>query len=849
MLSFGNLISSIRKSIKNQKGSTLMTVLIIMLIFAVIGSAVLITTANNLRIAQRVSEYEDIYYMAEANAQYALTFVKEEIIEYYANNLNLDENDSIKYNKNIKDFYPTIVTNVTKDNGYQSFNPIDFTDQGVTSTINISVDESTPLPTGGYGDVGNPVKFIIESIAETETSRRVVTAVLVVDDPDVEWKMTSGPPMTDMRMLIGNEIVLTDDWNAGEYNSIFCRGSALIAYYFVDQFLEDHLEYLGTYTYDFSNAVPAMLEWDLEYDKFPPTKAFETFESLFEASTPGTTTYNETAYWQNYTVNYNITGYAPAFYDNKDILDTNTKSTDVDYYFTQSTQYDYRPTTRYEGTTADQVTVYATGNLSLTGTKNLKNCYIFAEGYVNIDITGYIENTIIISLKSVTVDCQNIFNSDGKHYMIKGNDDVTIRLDEGAVMKNVVGVSKYGMFTIGIDNGSPSDKKITMITSYIYTNSENTNGKGMVVLENVYAKGSYVNAGKDLVLKNCSGFRSGFYAHGVPDDQCDSYYERKYNLYLGTQVSYDTQLDYNRYMQYQVDRDYFRRWMRGIIMISQVPPIDNSVSYEYENTFLNCDFTTDQSIYMCDPRFRLNNNSQLITTDRCRLLAKREVLLEDVYMNTCYVYAGIDGYEDEQDYFYVWGTWKLYAVRGIYMRMDRTHNELRDTVFYSKGRMMYSQHTPEEYGYPITEDGKVRVYKSFFYSVKNFEYNGTSTSEGLDTTVMRNNSDLCNNMIIMTEGNLGPHEFSPSIANDVLFIGGTINEDPETNSSQALVELFGGPKELDGGTFLVQYETLYNNYFEQRLNEDQVLTESPSFGDVFVFEDIYEKKEAEMEGS
>ena len=848
MFSLGNFISSIKKGIKSQKGSTLMTVLIIMLIFAVIGSAVLITSANNLRIAQRVSEYEDIYYMAESNAQYALSYVKEEIIDYYAEIKAIPAGSNWEYTKKMEDFYPTIVDEVTKDNGANAFNPLDFSDQGVTSTINISISDDTPIPTSGFGDEGDPVKFIIESVAQTENSRRVVTAILVVEDPDVRWKMTSGPPMTDMRMLIGNEIVLTDDWNAGEYNSIFCRGSALIAYAFVDQFLEDHLEYLGTYTYDFSNAVPAMLEWDLQYSKFPPVDVFESFESLFEASTSGTTLYNDVHDWTNSTVKYEITSYAPAIYDSKDIMDKNTKSSEVDYYYTQSTQNDYRPSTRYEGTVADPVRVFASGNLILTSTKNLKNCYIYARGDITIDIYGYIENSIIISENgSVSIDCYYMSNTDGVHHMIKGNNNVSILLNEGADMERIVGVSTYGKFTVGIDNGSTNDTKITMNRCYIYTNSLDVDA--MVVLNNVYALKSFINAGKDLVLINCSGQKSGYYAHGTTDANLSAWggYTK---LYLGDSYA-QRYLDYNRYMQYAVDRDYFRRWMRGIIFISQLPPIGNSTIYTEENTFNQCDFTTDESIYLCDPRFTLQNKSQLIDLYNCRLLANREVLLEDVTMNKCYTYAGIDGYEDEQDYYYVWGVWKLYAVRGIYMRMDRTHNELRDSVFYSRGRMMYSQHTPEQDGYPVTEAGKVRVYDSFFYSIKNFEYNGMSTSEGLDSTVMRNNSDLCNNMIIMTEANLGPHEFSPSIANDVLFIGGDLELDPDKpHYSGVLDRLFGGPASgYGGGALEVQYETLYLNYFEQRLTNDEIIKEVPEFGDVFIFEDIYEKKEAEMGGS
>ena len=75
---------------------------------------------------------------------------------------------------------------------------------------------------------------------------------------------------------------------------------------------------------------------------------------------------------------------------------------------------------------------------------------------------------------------------------------------------------------------------------------------------------------------------------------------------------------------------------------------------------------------------------------------------------------------------------------------------------------MYSQHTPETEGYLISEYGKVRVSSSLFYSKGNFEYNGLTTSQGIDSTIIKNNDSLCNDMIIMTEADVRPHEFYPT---------------------------------------------------------------------------------------
>jgi len=104
-------------------------------------------------------------------------------------------------------------------------------------------------------------------------------------------------------------------------------------------------------------------------------------------------------------------------------------------------------------------------------------------------------------------------------------------------------------------------------------------------------------------------------------------------------------------------------------------------------------------------------------------------------------------------------------------------------------------------------------------------------------------------MIIMTESDVAPHEFSPS-AEDVLFIGGDMQivTDPDIlYTSNRLLALYGA-----SGTSLsgleVQSRNLFANYFEQKLNTDEILLFTPGFTQVFVFEDIYEKTEAEYGG-
>jgi len=848
----------LKEVVKNDRGSALITALVLLLVFAVIGASALVLSMNNFYVAQRMSEYEDSYYIAEANAQYALTFIKEEITEYYMQLYNIPPTNPWEYDVALAAFYPTLVDSVCTAEEYEStceFTPLDYSDQGVQITVNISVDPATPIPTYSYGQPGNEVRFLIECIAESDTSRRVVNAVITVDDPDIDWDMTSAPPMTDMRMLVGNEIVLTDDLQNNEYNAIFCRGSALIAYAFVPQFLENHEEFLNTYTYEFSNAVPTILTWDVQYDKFPQHDAFDTFDTLFEASSSSTDLYDSFYDWRNRTINYNISNYAPNTYPNSEIIDSATSPSDVDYHlnYNAAGDDDY-----FRGTSTDYVRLYSTGSLTITGTGDIRYSYIYCEGNITIDIEGSIEDCIIISNGgSINIDCESIVNAE--HMLIKAKRAVNIVLDtgnSGGLMQKVIVRSTGNRISLNYDTTSLSYDKIVVNSCYFHTNKNDKDA--MIYLRNAYLNDSFVSAGKDLVLRNCSGQNTAFYAFGTTDSNISN---------DGTSKLFSPD-DYCDYMQYG-DNSYLYRYYRGIIVISELSATSENVDhrfYQDENVFLNCDFTTDESIFLCDPNWDYHNmaydnyyghyedtDSYLAKLIDCRILADREVLLEDIIMDGCYVYAGIRGYEDEQEYWTYYSWWQreyvnvLYKVRGIYIRADDIHNEITDCVFYSRGRMMYSQHTPERNGYTLTEEGKVRVYSSFFYSINRFDYNGTSTSEGLDTTIMRNNSDLCNNMIIMTESHLGPHEYAPSIANDIIFIGGDMGLDPERpHYSQTLYDLMGGETQRGiDNSIDVQTEHLYDNYFEQMLELDEIQREVPGFNDVFVFEDIYEIKEAD----
>ncbi|MBN2878042.1 MAG: pilus assembly PilX N-terminal domain-containing protein [Clostridia bacterium] len=851
---------------KNEKGSALLTVLILLFIFAVIGSSVLLTTINNMSVSMRISEYEDTYYIAEANAQYALTFIKEEVGEYYMEMKGHKQVSEEEYIEALENFYPSLIERIsTSDNFINTsrFNPIDFSDLGITTSVTIEMDPNAELPTGYYGTSGNPVAFYIESIAESDSSRRVVNAVLYIDDPGIEWHYTSVPPMTDRRILAGDDI-LSASQNTYLENAIICRGNVTTGNSLTDEFLDNHQSLSDTFTYDSNNSIPYFLKWELQFEKFPTNIVYDDFTSLFEASTINSTTYNAIEDWYYETVSYNILGYEPGYgpgeYSSQYIIDSSARKNDVpkylDYYYDQSVIVDSRPSTKYVGTEDDQVRIYAIGSLELSGTKNIEHCYIFAEGDIKININGHIEDSIIISNGgSVTITCDYITNTKNKHKIIKANNDVKITLDEDSDLHYAVIRSVTGGIDIKHSSFDVTKNKVEMKNCYLYTDPSYVGA--MIVLNNIYVNNSFVNAGKDLVLRNCSGLSSGFYAYGLTDADLALNSNQGYKyLYTGT-TSTERQLDYLNYMQISIDRDY-AKYFRGIIFITELIQA-NGTNNLTENTFTKCDFTTREDIFMASPRYTISTGNQMIDFSDCRLIADREVMIEHVTMNHCYVFAGIRGYENENSYYYIDGAIRYGVARGIYLRMDYSKTQLNNSVFYSRGKIIYSQHTPESDGFLITEQGKKRIgidstYPNepgpcLFYSKDNFEYNGLVTSVSVDSSLMKYNNSLCNDMIIMTEASVAPHEFYPS-AEDVLFIGGDMQivTDPDVPyTSNRLITLYG-----DAGTSLsdleVQSRTLFENYFEQKLNKDEILLFTPGFTDVFRYEDIYEKTQSENGG-
>ena len=89
-------------------------------------------------------------------------------------------------------------------------------------------------------------------------------------------------------------------------------------------------------------------------------------------------------------------------------------------------------------------------------------------------------------------------------------------------------------------------------------------------------------------------------------------------------------------------------------------------------------YATGESIFVSDPRYQIAYGDQITDLASCRLLADREVLIEDVTMDECYVFAGIRGYEDEQSYYEIDGKLRLAVVRGVITSYSIHYTKLYD---------------------------------------------------------------------------------------------------------------------------------------------------------------------------
>ncbi|HCW73887.1 MAG TPA: hypothetical protein DHM90_08930, partial [Clostridiaceae bacterium] len=79
------LLDYVNKRANNQKGFTLVLVLMILLVVSVIGMSLLTVTASNFKFSANERDFQSVYYIAEAGLNYELNDLEGEVVDIYDN--------------------------------------------------------------------------------------------------------------------------------------------------------------------------------------------------------------------------------------------------------------------------------------------------------------------------------------------------------------------------------------------------------------------------------------------------------------------------------------------------------------------------------------------------------------------------------------------------------------------------------------------------------------------------------------------------------------------------------------------------------------------------------------------
>ncbi len=263
----------------SQKGSALITVLLLLLIFAVLASSVLLTSTNNMYVSRQMSDYEDLYYIAEAGVQYSMDFIKEQVSLHYT---DFYDEVSIQDNTFLTDLSEAVRTDSTSSR----FVPLSYSDHGVDLTTTI---EQVPnvITITGEKEANQVMTFEITCVAtednpDGENISRTVYGEISISNPLAIIQEITTPPTLSARVAAGGSIA--DNPNSSTDNIFIPYSDIMVGVSYPDEY-DDWLnnDHFDDYNFEVNPYTPNLLQWELEYDKFPVHEAFETYEALYDA--------------------------------------------------------------------------------------------------------------------------------------------------------------------------------------------------------------------------------------------------------------------------------------------------------------------------------------------------------------------------------------------------------------------------------------------------------------------------------------------------------------------------------------------------------------------------------------
>lgn len=172
----------LKESIRNQEGSVFIVTLMILAVLSILGSAVLSTTFSNNKMAIYDSEFQSVYYVAEAGVRHVGSNITDSIEDIYMESESKDD-----YFRRIEDY---IIDSIA------SFNTDDFSEvRGSKPDVEIllqdveSTDDSRIYTLISTGDIDGISRQVVQKIeAKYRKSNEILADMAVFADGEINLK-------------------------------------------------------------------------------------------------------------------------------------------------------------------------------------------------------------------------------------------------------------------------------------------------------------------------------------------------------------------------------------------------------------------------------------------------------------------------------------------------------------------------------------------------------------------------------------------------------------------------------------------------------------------------------------
>lgn len=169
----------LKESIRNQEGSVFIVTLMILAVLSILGSAVLSTTFSNNKMAIYDSEFQSVYYVAEAGVRHVGSNITDSIEDIYMESESKDD-----YFRRIEDY---IIDSIA------SFNTDDFSEvRGSKPDVEIllqdveSTDDSRIYTLISTGDIDGISRQVVQKIeAKYRKSNEILADMAVFADGEI----------------------------------------------------------------------------------------------------------------------------------------------------------------------------------------------------------------------------------------------------------------------------------------------------------------------------------------------------------------------------------------------------------------------------------------------------------------------------------------------------------------------------------------------------------------------------------------------------------------------------------------------------------------------------------------